>query len=386
MAESSTGRLLIVDDEVLQMRALCETLREHRYEAVGVNTGEEALEVLRTEKFDLLLTDLMMPGIDGVGLLRSALAIDPELVGIIMTGQGSIASAVDAMKEGALDYILKPFKVSVLLAVIGRALAMRQLRRENALLQCRVAERTAELEAANESLDAFAASVAHDLRTPARHIVGYAELVLREHGAELKPDAARYLQTIARAGASMGRLIDDVLMFSRISRTELNRRPVDLGALAQRVWRELELQREAFTPDAAPRIVNCRFGELPTVLGDEAMLRQVLVNLLSNAVKYTRGKTPAEIEVASAGRDAHGVTVFVRDNGVGFDMKHAARLFGMFQRLHSPRDFEGNGVGLANVRRIVERHGGRVWAQSEPGQGATFFVQLPEPPSAEIDE
>lgn len=376
--EQPVSHLLVVDDDEPQRKALCETLAEQGYSAVGLDGPEAALAALRERKFDLLLTDLTMPGMDGIALLRAALARDSDLVGIIMTGQGTIGSAVEAMKEGALDYILKPFKASVLLPVIARALTMRRLRLENAALVRRVRERTAQLEAANESLDAFASSIAHDLHAPARHIAGYAHLVLEQHGAELSPEVLRHLRIIAAAGERMGSLITDVLMFSRLARGELNRKPVDLTELVNRVWNELLVLRDVFARPDDHRAIEWRAKDLPVVTGDEAMLRQVFYNLFSNALKYTRGKDPTIVEVGSSAPNRDGsVVVYIRDNGVGFDMQHAQKLFGLFQRMHNAREFEGNGVGLANVQRIVQRHGGRVWGEAEVGKGATFFVQLP---------
>lgn len=380
-SDPSSCRLLVVDDDSAQRHALTRTLEEQGYASVGVDGPPAALAALRDAKFDLMLTDLTMPGMDGIALLRAALALDSDLVGIIMTGQGSIGSAVEAMKEGALDYILKPFKASVLLPVIARALTMRRLRLENAALVRRVRERTEALEAANESLDAFASSVAHDLHAPARHIASFADMILEQHGAELSPEVTRHVRTIAAAGQRMGTLIDDVLLFSRIARADLKLRPVDLTGLAQRVWNELEVLRQIFVQPADTRTIEWRPADLPTVAGDEAMLRQVFYNLFSNALKYTRRRNPTVVEVGCEERRPDGsVVVFVRDNGVGFDLQHAPKLFGLFQRFHSEREFEGNGVGLANVQRIVQRHGGRVWAESEVDKGATFYFQLPGAP------
>jgi light-regulated signal transduction histidine kinase (bacteriophytochrome) len=175
----------------------------------------------------------------------------------------------------------------------------------------------------------------------------------------------------------MGRLIADLLAFSRLIRSELHRVPVDLGALVTRVWNELATEREAIETKSDARIFSFKMADLPVVRADETMLRQVFYNLLSNAVKYTRGKNPAEIEVGREPPEEGSVSIYVRDNGVGFDMQYAERLFGMFQRLHSAEQFEGHGVGLAHVRRIIQRHGGRIWAEVEPEKGATFRFVLP---------
>ncbi len=370
-AVPALARILVVDDEAPQMRALCETLSDHEYETHGCTSPHAALATLRKQKFDLLLTDLMMPGMDGISLLRAAHETDPDLVGILMTGHGTIDTAIAAMKSGALDYILKPFKLSVILPVLTRALNVRQLRRENAALDARVRERSAELEAANRDLDAFASSVAHDLHAPTRHVNGYAQILLQRYAAELSPEAQGHLRVIADAAERMGHLIADLLAFSRLARAEMQRQPVALDALVARLRHELKFETEN-------REIVWEVAPLPVVPADESMLRQVLVNLLSNAIKYTRGRTPAVIEVGSRPGEPGETICFVRDNGAGFDMRFVGKLFGMFERLHRADEFEGTGIGLANVRRIIQRHGGRTWAEGEVGKGATFFFSLPD--------
>jgi signal transduction histidine kinase len=226
------------------------------------------------------------------------------------------------------------------------------------------------LEAANKELESFSYSVSHDLRAPLRHIDGYAALLRKAMGDALNERAARYLDTISASAQQMGQLIDDLLMFSRMGRHDMVRTTVDLGRLVSEVLEGLRL-------DLQERRISWTIDPLPLVTGDPAMLRQVFVNLIGNAVKFTSTKPTAEIAVGVDRRTATEVVVFVRDNGVGFDMRYASKLFGVFQRLHRADEFEGTGIGLANVRRIVHRHGGRVWAEGVPNQGATFYVALP---------
>ncbi len=228
--------------------------------------------------------------------------------------------------------------------------------------------KTLELIAANRELESFAYSVSHDLRAPLRHLDGFAELLRKNCYPQLDATGQRYLDKITASAQRMGRLIDDLLAFSRLLRTDVSRTHVSLQGLQDEVRRDLE-------PDLAGRTVVWRIGHLPDVYGDRSMLRQVFVNLLSNAVKYTRNRAEAVIEIGCAGTTDEEATIFVRDNGAGFEMQYVDKLFGVFQRLHSD-EFEGNGVGLANVRRIVERHGGRVWAEGAVDQGATFYCSL----------
>ena len=265
------------------------------------------------------------------------------------------------LQEAATD---TSFALDNMIRAAEHAAALDAVRRMNADLEQRVGERTAQLEAANKELESFSYSVSHDLRAPLRAINGFAGIVLEDYGVSL-PEAARaHLERIRRGGQRMGALIDDLLILARLNRTTLRPQPVDMSELARESLDELEGQW-------AGREVEIRLDPLPPAQGDPGLLKQVWVNLLSNAVKYTRGRTPALIEV-SAQADGDRLIYQIKDNGTGFDMKYAHKLFGVFQRLHRDDQFEGTGVGLAIVQRIVHRHGGQIWAEAAVDRGARF--------------
>jgi signal transduction histidine kinase len=254
--------------------------------------------------------------------------------------------------------------------VLERERAEEQVRRLNVELEKRVSDRTAELQSANRELEAFCYSVSHDLRGPLRHISGY--LYLLDRTMPLEGEVARTVEHIGEAVKRMGQLIDALLAFSRIGRAELHKTKVSLAALVAEAREELE-------PEATGRDLAWSVGPLPSVQADRTLLKQAVLNLLSNALKFTRPRSVAKIEIRAAPEAArpNEAVFLVRDNGVGFDMAYAHRLFGVFQRLHPGDTFEGNGIGLANVDRIIRRHGGRVWAEAQVERGATFFVGLP---------
>ncbi len=239
-----SARLLIVDDETAQMRALCDTLEIEGYRPAGYSSASKALENLRAGEFDLLLTDLMMPELDGISMIKAAREADPDLAAIIMTGHGTIDTAVAAMQVGAVDYVQKPFKLNVILGVIGRALELRRLRLENALLQEREREQAAELAAAYKDLESFSYSVSHDLRSPLRAIRGFAEIFVSEYGADVPAEGRSYLDRVMAGAVRMDRLIEDLLRFCRYSRIPIAKRKVDPESMAARIVADLRASHE----------------------------------------------------------------------------------------------------------------------------------------------
>jgi PAS domain S-box-containing protein len=254
--------------------------------------------------------------------------------------------------------------------ITERKQAEKDIHQLNLALEQRVAERTVELLAANKELEAFAYSVSHDLRAPLRHIDGFLDLLKARIAATLDDKSQHYMDTISYAAKRMGVLIDDLLAFSRMGRTAMATENVDLGVLLKEVILEFE-------PETKERDIHWHIDALPVVTGDRAMLRLVLVNLISNALKFTQTRAQTEIAIGSQPDAAANTVIYIRDNGVGFDMKYADKLFNVFQRLHGNDEFEGIGIGLANVRRVINRHGGRTWAQSQVDGGATFYFSLP---------
>lgn len=341
---------------------------------LGWLRAEVSLSAIRAEQARTWGTSLLLAM---VWVVTSALLI----ILILRPLVGAIARLTEFSKllgertGGQISLEGQPIEIVELGASLNEASSKlqateRQIRKLNLELEQRVAERTAQLEAANQELEAFCYSVSHDLRAPLRHVDGFIHLLRRSIEATLGEADRRNMEAISKAAGQMAKLIDDLLAFSRIGRSELQSAPVDLGALVAEIVREVG-------PDLRGRNVAWRVDGLPVVRGDRSMLRVVMSNLVLNALKFTRRRDVAEIEIGCIPAAGEETVVFVRDNGAGFDMAYGHKLFGVFQRLHRAEDFDGTGIGLANVRRVINRHGGRTWAEGVVDGGATFFFSLP---------
>jgi PAS domain S-box-containing protein len=295
---------------------------------------------------------------------------------VVPVMRGKKITAILGVGNKSTDYTQKDVEIVSLLADLAWEIAERkrteeEIQRLNQELEQRVLKRTAELEAANKEMHDFTYTVSHDLRAPLRHIDGFVELLQKKAGMAMDEQGRHYMEAISGAARKMGLLVDDLLSFSRMGRHAMMVQRVNLSLLVREVIRELQ-------PDAAGRDIHWCIGDLPQVTGDARMLRSVLTNLIANALKFTRPRKKARIEIGSQPGRHDETVIFVRDNGVGFDMAHADKLFGVFQRLHRDEEFEGTGIGLVNIRRIIALHGGCTWAEGENGKGATFSFSLPD--------
>jgi DNA-binding response OmpR family regulator len=387
------ARILAIDDSPTYLESLAEAFGGEGYEVTKAADGKEGLERIAHEPFDCVMVDLVMPEMDGIEVCRRinemGLTLDQPVVVIMLTSSETKEDMTRGLEAGADDFVGKSSDTAVLKARV-RALLRRKffqdenrrireqlLRTEIEATGARAARELSEtravlveeLERKNKELESFSYSVSHDLRAPLRSIDGFSKLLLEEYADKLDANGKRYLDRVCGAAQRIGELVDDLLELSKVGRAELQRRPVDLSDLARKIATELQSanpgrQVQVLIPDGI--VANA----------DYRLLQVALENLLGNAWKFTTNVAEAVIEFGGSPRDGV-LTYFVRDNGAGFDMAHASRLFTPFQRLHSEAKFPGTGIGLATVHRIVDRHGGRVWAESAVEQGATFLWTLP---------
>ena len=384
-------RILTVDDSLTYLHEVAAQLREEGYDVIPARSGEEALELLAVQNVDCILLDLVMPGLSGQETCRrikgSASWRDIPL--IMHTALEEQAAMIEGINAGADDYIAKSSDLEVLRARVRAQLRRKQFEDENRnireqLLQKELevtvansarelAETRAafveELERKNSELEAFSYSVSHDLRAPLRSIDGFSQLLLQDVAGKLDGKGEDYLRRVCESAQRMGEIIDDLLSLSRVGLAELRRDRIDLSSIAHDVFEELEKQHPG-------RKVELRIAERLPAEADSRLMRVAFDNLLGNAWKFTAKVPTGQIEIGSEQKQG-GTVFFVRDNGAGFDMSYAENIFRPFQRLHNESEFPGTGIGLATVHRIIERHGGRIWAEGVVDQGATFYFTIP---------
>jgi two-component system, sensor histidine kinase and response regulator len=381
---SPKTKILIVDDSVENSTSLSEEMKWQGYETQVAGNGMRALELVKVDLPDVILMDVMMPKLGGFETCIQLKADEEtrDIPVIFMTGLTSVEDKVKAFEVGGVDYVVKPVQIAEMLARVRTHLALRkmqkQLSTQNEQLHQEIAERKqiegelrrvhANLAVANQELEAFSYSVSHDLRAPLRVISSYGQVLLDGFSHQLDEGGQKHLGVIQNATRRMTQLIDDLLKLSRISRREMRCEWVNLSEYVNTIAEDLKKS----TPE---RQVEFQIAQDVTGKGDPGLLRIVLENLLGNAWKFTGKHTPGYIEfgvIMNDGKSAY----YVRDNGAGFDMEYANKLFTPFQRLHTETEFEGTGIGLATVQRIVHRHGGQVWVDAVVEQGATFFFTL----------
>lgn len=368
--------VLLVEDNPGDARLIRESLTDltgNMFDLEITDRLASALLRLKAGGIDAILLDLALPDSKGTDTFSRARAQAPTVPIIVLTGLGDEALALKMVQEGAQDYVTKiDLNGSVLSRAIRYAIERersdQQIRSFNAELEERVRERTAELRAANEELEAFSASVSHDLRGPLHLIDGYSEMLETKFGQAMNPEGKKYLERIHASVQAMAGIIEDLLTLSRLRHQPMKAQLTSLNQIVESILAECKLAAQG-------RKIEWKISNLPEVKCDPGLIKQVFTNLISNAFKYTRLREAALIEI---GQNTVGneIVFFVRDNGAGFDMKSADKLFVAFQRLHAQEVFEGTGIGLATVRRIVQRHGGRIWAEAELDKGATFYFTL----------
>ena len=363
----SKVNILLVDDHPENLLAVEAILASPEYHLVKAQSGREALRcLLQDEEFAAIILDVKMAGMDGfetAALVRQRDKTRDTPI-IFLTAHGRDQEKVlQGYSAGAVDYLLKPPEPAVLRAKV--AVFVELFKKTRALQR-----QTEELAAAKQELESFCYSVSHDLRAPLRAVNGFVSMLQEEAADSLGEKEKRFLNVIRQSAKKMGELVDGLLAFTRTGRAELHAHRVSLNPLVEEVRHDLEFETHG-------RQIVWNVKPLPEVEADSAMLRQVFTNLLSNAVKFTRLRERAEIVIGAEEGEKGQAVIFVHDNGTGFDMRYADKLFRIFHRLHREDEFEGTGVGLASAHRIITRHGGRIWAEAEKDRGATFYFSLP---------
>lgn len=406
--KTATGdriQILVAEDSLTQAERLKYCLATRGYAVTVAKDGSEALAAAVKSKPTLVITDIVMPGMDGFTLCREIKSRPGlrDVPVILLTSLSKPQDVLRGLECGANHFVRKPYEETYLRSRVNHILATKELRKtepaqagvelsfdgqkyvitaereqildllistyEGAIqINEELERKQGELEAVNKELEAFSSSVSHDLRSPLGRITGYAGLLLHSHAAQLEPEAQQFLRSISNAAVNMAKLIEDLLNMAHLGQQPVALQRTDLNVVVESILKELQ-------QDVACRQIEWQIGKLPTVECDPGLMGSVFANLLSNAIKYTRRRERAIIQVDHLTAGGEPV-IFVRDNGAGFDPRYIHKLFKAFQRLHRADEFEGTGVGLATVQRVIQKHGGRLWAEGEVDKGATFYFTL----------
>jgi len=368
-------KVLSIDDERPAREFLDEFLRSQGYISLTAGNGEEGLAIFRRERPQVVIVDVVMPGMDGLDVLSEVKRMDPDVEVIVMTGFGDMNMVIRALREGASDFIQKPIRLEALQVALKRAeerMTLRRRLREYAEdLERLVEERTRELQKKNEELEQFVYTVSHDLKAPVVAIEGFTALLMEMYGDRLDDQGRRYLERVRKNALHMEQMIGDLLELSRAGRVMRPWEEVDLRALIQGLLEDLQARAEK--SGGSIKIV----GTFPVVWGDPEHIRKVFFNLIDNALNYAHPERPPEVVVGCEDQGEHYV-FFVKDNGIGIEPEYLDRIFDIFRRLEEKGEVQGSGMGLTIAKRIVENHGGKIWATSVPGEGSTFFFTLPK--------
>lgn len=368
----SKPKILIVDDRHENLVALRTVLKDLDIDLVEAQSGNEALKATLKNDFALALLDIQMPEMDGyelAGILREEEKTAHMPFIFISAVYTDNLNVFKGYEKGAFSFITKPFQPEILINKVKFFIEKHQQEITLHKLNIDLQQKNTELQISNKELDAFTYSVSHDLRAPLRAVNSFATLLKQEHEEKLDEDGQKLLSIIIENAMKMSGLIDSLLTLSRLGRTSISKVDIDMNQLVKQVVQELSIQQTGSK-------AQVKIHPLPAVSGDTTLIKQVMQNLVSNAIKYSSKTNKPKIEI-SASRNDDGTTYIVKDNGVGFNMRYVNKLFGVFQRLHAVDEFDGIGIGLAIVQRIVLSHGGRAWAESEEGNGATFYFRLP---------
>lgn len=364
-------KILIVDDKPENLVALETVLRDMDVELVRATSGNEALKATLHHDFALALLDIQMPEMDGyelAGILREEEKTNHLPFIFISAVYTDNLNVFKGYEKGAFSFITKPFQPEMLINKVKFFVEKHQQEIELLQLNESLISKNRDLEHSNHELDSFSYSVSHDLRSPLRAISGYSRILEEDYMSLLDDEGKRVLRLIQQNAEKMGVLIDDLLAFSKLGKKDLQKSSIDMQEMVEEVIEEIGSSR--------PHKAQLNVGGLPNVEADRSLIRQVWFNLIENAIKYSGKSDRAEVEIGYS-ESGNDITYYIRDNGAGFNMDYIDKLFGVFQRLHSNEEFEGTGIGLAMAQRIVNKHGGKIWAEAKIKEGATFYFTLP---------